>query len=133
VHIAHKYDDDNHPWPIEIEDHQGNLHAVNLEPGQVCIIDRLCYVETLMIAEFDSDYGTAIVSSEYVRVYARRLLQMLFYESAACVHGRRQKFRGKYYGSVFLHYQPVDRSIWDYTIEVRACHYGAPGGCCIFC
>jgi hypothetical protein len=43
---------------------------------------------------------------------------MLFYESAACVHGRRQKFRGKYYGSLFLHYQPVDRSIWDFSIEV---------------
>jgi hypothetical protein len=48
---------------------------------------------------------------------------MLFYESAACVHGRRQKFRGKYYGSVFLHYQPVDRNIWDYSIEVRGCCY----------
>jgi hypothetical protein len=43
---------------------------------------------------------------------------MLFYESAACVHGRRQKFHGKYYGSLFLHYQPVDRSIWDFSIEV---------------
>lgn len=38
MHIAHQYDDDNHPWPIEIEDHYGRLHAVNLEPGQV----RLC-------------------------------------------------------------------------------------------
>jgi hypothetical protein len=35
VHIAHEYDDDNRPWPIEIEDHDGVLHAVNLEPGQV--------------------------------------------------------------------------------------------------
>ena len=35
VHIAHEYDDDNEPWPIEIEDHNGVLHAVNLEPGQV--------------------------------------------------------------------------------------------------
>ena len=43
---------------------------------------------------------------------------MLFYESAACIHGRRRKFRGKYYGSLFLHYQPVDRSIWNYDIEV---------------
>ena len=26
VHIAHEYDDDNEPWPIQIEDHDGNLH-----------------------------------------------------------------------------------------------------------
>ena len=35
VHIAHEYDDNNEPWPIEIEDHNGELHAVNLEEGQV--------------------------------------------------------------------------------------------------
>ena len=35
AHIAHEYDDDNEPWPIEIEDHDGVLHAVNLEAGQV--------------------------------------------------------------------------------------------------
>jgi hypothetical protein len=35
VHIAHQYDDDNEPWPIEIEGHDGILHSVNLEPGQV--------------------------------------------------------------------------------------------------
>jgi hypothetical protein len=35
VHVGHEYDDDNEPWPIEIEDHDGNLHAYNLEPGQV--------------------------------------------------------------------------------------------------
>ena len=44
VHIIH---DEGSEWPIEIEDHEGNLHAQNLEPGQ-----------------------------------------MLFYESAACLHGR---------------------------------------------
>ena len=35
VHIAHQYDNDDEPWPIEIEDHDGVLHAVNLEEGQV--------------------------------------------------------------------------------------------------
>jgi hypothetical protein len=35
VHIDHEYFNNNEPWPIEIEDHDGNLHAVNLEPGQV--------------------------------------------------------------------------------------------------
>jgi hypothetical protein len=49
VHIAHEYFDDNHPWPIEIEDHDGELHAVNLEPGQVCT----CYcILPLRLAQY---------------------------------------------------------------------------------
>lgn len=64
--------------------------------------------------------------------------QMLFYESARCLHGRMSRLRGKYYASVFVHYQvyspcfvrdhddddggvwwltmhqPVSRSIWPY-------------------
>lgn len=75
-HIGHQYDNPNEPWPIEIEDHYGNLHAVNLEPGD-----------------------------------------MLFYESAKCLHGRMRTFKGSYYGSIFLHYQPVDRNIWSYDVE----------------
>lgn len=76
VHIAHKYDDPKNQWPIQIEDHDGNLHSVNLKPGQ-----------------------------------------MLFYESAKCLHGRMKTFHGSYYGSIFLHYKPVDKSIWDYDVE----------------
>ena len=76
VHIAHEYDDEDEPWPIQIEDHNGKLHSVNLEPGQ-----------------------------------------MLFYESSKCLHGRMKVFKGKYYGSIFLHYAPVDKSIWDYSVD----------------
>jgi hypothetical protein len=37
VHIAHEYDNNSEPWPIEIENHRtGELVAVSLEPGQVC-------------------------------------------------------------------------------------------------
>jgi len=36
IHIDHEYFDDSEPWPIEIEDHTGQIHLVNLEPGQVC-------------------------------------------------------------------------------------------------
>jgi hypothetical protein len=75
-HIAHEYDDPNEQWPIEIEDHDGNLHSVNLKPGQ-----------------------------------------MLFYESAKCLHGRMQELKGKYYGSIFLHYQPVEKEVWDYSVD----------------
>ena len=48
---------------------------------------------------------------------------MLFYESAKCLHGRMGEFHGKYYGSVFMHYQPVDESIWNYSHDVSAAVY----------
>lgn len=35
IHVGHEYDDDEEPWPIEIEDHDGVLHQVYLEAGQV--------------------------------------------------------------------------------------------------
>ena len=35
VHVAHEYDSEDEPWPIQIEDHDGNLHSVELEEGQV--------------------------------------------------------------------------------------------------
>jgi hypothetical protein len=106
IHIDHEYFDDNHPWPIEIEDHDGNLHAVNLEPGQVsCRPFRLS--------------GQRGVQNDTPFFASYLCLQMLFYESAACLHGRRQVFKGKYYASVFSHYQPVDRTIWNFTTEVR--------------
>ncbi|RYH12717.1 hypothetical protein EON65_37495, partial [archaeon] len=72
VHIAHQYDDDSNPWPLYIENHNGELVSVSLQEGE-----------------------------------------MMFYESAKCLHGRMRQLRGKYYGSVFLHYQPVDRAVWS--------------------
>jgi hypothetical protein len=50
---------------------------------------------------------------------------MLFYESAACLHGRRQILRGKYYASAFTHYQPVDPKVWHFKTEVgiRSCRW----------
>ena len=34
--------------------------------------------------------------------------EMLFYESSKCLHGRPRPFRGGFYASVFVHYQPAD-------------------------
>lgn len=42
---------------------------------------------------------------------------MVYYESAKCLHGRMTEFKGKYYGSIFVHYQPVDLNIWNYRVE----------------
>eukprot|EP01006_Ploeotia_vitrea_P004196 TRINITY_DN114054_c0_g1_i1.p1 TRINITY_DN114054_c0_g1~~TRINITY_DN114054_c0_g1_i1.p1 ORF type:complete len:322 (-),score=-3.34 TRINITY_DN114054_c0_g1_i1:111-1076(-) len=76
IHVNHEYDNDNEPWPIEIEGHDGKLYQVNLEPGD-----------------------------------------MLFYESAKSLHGRRAMFKGKYYAGVFAHYQPVDKKVWSITTD----------------
>jgi hypothetical protein len=47
---------------------------------------------------------------------------MMFYESAKCLHGRMHQLQGQYYGSVFLHYMPVDTDVWNYSIEVCILH-----------
>ena len=31
---------------------------------------------------------------------------------------RRQTLKGKYYASIFIHYMPADKSIWDFSLEV---------------
>ena len=38
---------------------------------------------------------------------------MLFYESAKCMHGRPTTFKGKYYASLFIHYVPSDWPVRD--------------------
>jgi hypothetical protein len=35
VHVGHEYDNDDEPWTIDIEGHDGKVHSVALEPGQV--------------------------------------------------------------------------------------------------
>lgn len=101
MHLGHEYDDDDEPWPIEIEDHDGVLHEVSLQPGE-----------------------------------------MLFYESSKCLHGRRKQLLGKYYVSVFIHFAPEDKSLWNYKHEDTILHVPphwheqtltdeGPGGACL--
>jgi hypothetical protein len=63
LHVDH--DENSEPWPIFIEDFQGNTNEVVLESGD-----------------------------------------MLFYESAKCLHGRPRPFNGEWYSSLFVHYYP---------------------------
>ena len=35
VFLGAEYDNPDEEWPIQIEDHDGKLHEVNLKPGQV--------------------------------------------------------------------------------------------------
>lgn len=38
LHVGHE----GERWPIDIEDHEGNLHSISLEPGQVRIALQCC-------------------------------------------------------------------------------------------
>jgi hypothetical protein len=85
---------------------------------------------TYRVSTFENLYVPQFLSPAFVVwlvIYVHCLyiahLQMLFYESAACLHGRRQIFRGKYYASAFTHYQPVDPKVWHFKTEV-----GIPSG-----
>ena len=48
VHIAHEYDNDDEPWPIEIEDHNGELHAVSLKMGEVSPFQTFSFHEYII-------------------------------------------------------------------------------------
>jgi hypothetical protein len=48
---------------------------------------------------------------------------ILFYESAKCVHGRPIPFRGSFYTSLFLHYAP---DYWDSEKQVSEPHFAIP-------
>ncbi|KAJ1458391.1 hypothetical protein M885DRAFT_614254 [Pelagophyceae sp. CCMP2097] len=57
--------------------------------------------------------------------------QMMFYESAKCLHGRPRAFRGAFYSSLFIHYVPTD---WDknsldavYAVPPHWLDAGRPG------
>jgi hypothetical protein len=121
VHLVHKYANDSEPWPIQIEDHDGRLHEVNLQEGQVRGAGTRGTVPTLMMRDMHYTCTSVLCHRLYAYVLGRclALLQMLFYESAKCLHGRMKAFRGDYYGSIFLHYRPVDRGLWSYDVEVR--------------
>jgi len=58
------------------------------------------------------------------------VIQMLFYESSKCLHGRMKVLKGLHYGSIFLHYKPADSSIWDFSVDVRV-NYDPLGDCII--
>eukprot|EP00616_Rhizochromulina_sp_CCMP1243_P006744 CAMPEP_0118976484 /NCGR_PEP_ID=MMETSP1173-20130426/18970_1 /TAXON_ID=1034831 /ORGANISM="Rhizochromulina marina cf, Strain CCMP1243" /LENGTH=473 /DNA_ID=CAMNT_0006926525 /DNA_START=54 /DNA_END=1475 /DNA_ORIENTATION=- len=65
--------------------------------------------------EIDSDWPIEIKNHEGVYEYVNmKPGEMLFYESAKCLHGRPQKFNGDGYSNIFLHFQPTDSNLWPY-------------------
>ena len=115
-----QYTNDSKPWPIQIEDHEGTLHSVNLEPGQVLMGAFSCAAAggQLLAAVSGGRWQvagpptTGRVESCHGDGLALRIVgfgshhwfcvQMLFYESAKCLHGRMQVLDGKYYGRYSL-------------------------------
>jgi hypothetical protein len=59
------------PWPVEIYDHEGRLHEITMEPGDI-----------------------------------------IYYESARCIHGRMRPLRGASYINLFSHYRPSGDPEW---------------------
>jgi hypothetical protein len=158
VHITHEYDNDDEPWPIEIDDHDGVLRAVDLKEGQVDAYTIVLYacnqmstscrilLPTLLLSltknaiqsnskdinlsykcnaiyycrwcsmkvpsvcmEEDHNWKVGIYliwRQEYIYIYIQAWSQHHF---PYTVHQT-----GKYYGSLFVHYQPADKSLWDY-------------------
>lgn len=58
IHLVHRYDNDEQPWAIEIEDHQtGELHAEYLKEGEVIVLIVLIilpYSKPLSIVHFSA-------------------------------------------------------------------------------
>ena len=58
VHIDHDLDE---PWPLEIEDHEGNWHAVDLAPGEMCLYESAKMYHARMAPMRGRHYGSVFV------------------------------------------------------------------------
>merc|ERR1711998_550384 len=54
-HVGHDLDE---PWPLEIEDHHGNIHALNLNPGQVVYYESAKQFHARMTPMRGRHYGS---------------------------------------------------------------------------
>ena len=66
VHIAHEYDNDDEPWPIEIDDHDGALRAVDLKEGQVGACLYIYISITMYVYIYASIYVVDMISTTTV-------------------------------------------------------------------
>ena len=53
--------------------------------------------------------------------------QVMFYESAKSFHQRMVPMKGRYYGSIFMHYRPVDWNITRRDVKIAVPPYWADG------
>jgi hypothetical protein len=59
VHVGHEYYNDDEPWPIQIDDNEGNVHSVNLQPGQMLFYESARQLHGRMSA-FKGKYYASI-------------------------------------------------------------------------
>ena len=57
-HIAHDLDE---PWPLEIEDHDGVVHAVNMEPGDMVMYESAKQYHARMTPMRGKHYGSLFI------------------------------------------------------------------------
>jgi len=57
-HIDHDLDEQ---WPLEIEDHEGRIHAVTLEPGQIVLYESATQFHSRVTPMRGRDYGSVFV------------------------------------------------------------------------
>jgi len=57
-HIDH---DTEEPWPLEIEDHQGNIHALDLQPGQVALYESAKMYHSRLTKMNGRHYGSLFI------------------------------------------------------------------------
>lgn len=55
VHIDHKLDE---PWPLQIEDHEGTVHSVSLEPGQMVLYESASQFHSRVTPMMGHHYGS---------------------------------------------------------------------------
>jgi len=57
-HIGHDLDE---PWPLEIEDHDGNVHAVNMEPGEMVMYESAKQYHSRLTPMRGRHYGSVFI------------------------------------------------------------------------
>ena len=111
LHIDHS--EDSEPWPIVIEDFQGNTNEVILENG-----DMLFY-EVRVISNWSFFKFTLIAV-----LWLTALNPSFINQSSKCFHGRPKPFKGSWYSSIFVHYYP--KFDWVGPDRNKETHYAIP-------
>lgn len=56
--VGHDLDED---WPLEIEDHEGNIHAVNIEPGEMVMYESAKQYHARLTPMRGRHYGSVFI------------------------------------------------------------------------
>lgn len=88
------------PWALTFIDHKGSRHYITME---VPITTTNHHTHPYHMGLLTSCVPTAPVC-------VLQPQDLVFYESATCLHGRPKPMRGGYFANVFTHFCPAD---WD--------------------